>query len=270
MNRSPVELRSLRDRFTANERVIGTFCNLGSALAVEACAAAGVDWVLIDTEHGVGGETEVAAAVTSAAAYGVPTLVRVESAERIRIGRVLDLGVAGVMVPRIDSASAAEEFVSHLRYPPTGDRGVATYNRQSGFGLVPSALDDANTGVVGVVQIETLGALNEVADIAAVDGVDALFVGPMDLSYALGVPRNFTHPDYQAALDRVVAACRAHGKTPGILVNTAAAGADMLARGFGFVGLGSDSTLLAAALHSAVGELADAAPAPRRNRENGL
>lgn len=266
MRRSPVELRSLRGRFIAGEHLIGTFCNLGSALAVEACAAAGVDWVLIDTEHGPGGEAEVAAAVTAAAAYGVPTLVRVESTERIRIGSVLDLGAAGVMAPRIDSAAAAARFVSHLRYPPLGDRGAATYNRQGAFGLATGALDAANTGVVGIVQIETLGALNEVAEIAAIDGVDALFVGPVDLSYALKVPMDFARAEYQDALDRVVAACTAHGKTPGILVNTAAAAQEMLARGFGFVAIGSDSTMLATALHTAVTHVGESSPRPGGRR----
>jgi 2-dehydro-3-deoxyglucarate aldolase/4-hydroxy-2-oxoheptanedioate aldolase len=253
-------LRSLRSRFVAGEVLIGTFCNLGSALAVEACAAAGASWVLIDTEHGAAGDSEVAAAVTAAAGYGVPTLVRTESAERIRIGRMLDFGVAGVMVPRIESAHEAEQFVAHLRYPPLGDRGVATYNRQSAFGLDVAALDEANRNVAGIVQIETLGGLAEADKIAAIDGVDALFVGPMDLSYALGVPRDFTHQDYQAALDAVLGACREHGKSAGILVNTADAAQHMVDRGFGFVALGSDSTLLAAHLHGAIVQLDGSMP----------
>jgi 4-hydroxy-2-oxoheptanedioate aldolase len=248
-------LRSFRARLLAGDPVIGTFCNLGSALAVEACAAAGVDWVLVDNEHGAGGETELAAAIGAAAGYGVPALARTESAERIRIGRALDLGVAGIMVPRIESAGAAQQFVTHMRYPPTGDRGVATYNRQCGFGLRPAALGEADQTVAGVVQIETAGALADADKIAAIDGVDTLFVGPMDMSYALGVPRDFGHPDYQRALDTVLDACREHGKAAGILVPSAQAAQEMIDRGFTFIALGSDSTLLAGHLNTALGSI---------------
>ena len=261
MTNSPMRLRSFRARLLSGDTVIGTFCNLGSALAVEACAAAGVDWVLVDTEHGVGGEAEVADAVGAAAGYGVPTLARTESAERIRIGRALDFGAAGLMVPRIESVSEAVQFVAHLRYPPAGDRGVATYNRQSEFGLRVVALDEADASVAGIVQIETTGALTNADEIAAIDGVDALFVGPMDMSYALGVPRDLTHPDYQSALDTVVTACRKHGKAAGILVSSAAAAQQMIDRGFSFIALGSDSTLLAGYLHTALGSLERPEPA---------
>src|SRR6185312_13618635 len=106
---------------------IGTFVGAASPVAAEVCAAAGVDWLLIDLEHGSGGEEQVRAVVPAAAAYGVPTVVRVESAARIRIGRVLDLGAAGVMLPRLDTADQVREALAHLYYPPRGDRGVATY-----------------------------------------------------------------------------------------------------------------------------------------------
>lgn len=255
MTPSPVDQRSLRSRLLRGDTLIGTFCNLGSALAVEACAVAGVDWVLVDTEHGAAGDAEVSAAVSAAASYDVPVLVRAESSERIRIGRALDFAAAGVMVPRIKSALEAEQFVAHLRYPPVGDRGVATYNRQCGYGLRIATLDEANESIVGIVQIETLGGLAEADKIAAIDGIDALFVGPMDLSYALGVPRDFNHPEYHSALDTVLATCERHGKTAGILVNTVAAAQDMIGRGFRFIAIGSDSTLLTAHLHDAVGQL---------------
>jgi 2-dehydro-3-deoxyglucarate aldolase/4-hydroxy-2-oxoheptanedioate aldolase len=255
-----MRLRSFRSRLLGGDTVVGTFCNLGSAVAVEACAAAGVDWVLVDNEHGVGGEAELAAAVGAAAGYGVPTLARTESAERIRIGRALDLGVAGIMVPRVESASEAKQFVAHMRYPPAGSRGVATYNRQSEFGLRVAALDEADESVAGIVQVETMGALADVGKIAAIEGIDALFVGPMDMSYALRVPRDFDHPDYQAALDAVVAACGEHGKAAGILVPSAAAAQNMIDRGFAFIALGSDSTLLAGHLSTAIGGIARPSP----------
>ena len=180
---------SLRARVRSGEPTVGTFVNLGSVLATETCALAGFDWFVVDLEHGAGGEDALVGQVLAAGIHQVPVIVRVESAERIRSGRVLDFGAAGVMFPRLDSADEVATAVRHLRYPPEGDRGVATYNRACGFGMRPDALETANDKVVGVVQIESVSALAEVEAIAHIPGVDVLFVGPADLSHALGVPR---------------------------------------------------------------------------------
>jgi 2-dehydro-3-deoxyglucarate aldolase/4-hydroxy-2-oxoheptanedioate aldolase len=174
--------------------------------------------------------------IPAAGAYGVPTVVRVESAARIRIGRVLDLGAAGVMLPRMDSADEVREAVRHLRYPPDGDRGVATYNRACRFGLDPDALRRAGDEVLGVVQVESASAVEQVEQVAALDGVDVLFVGPQDLSHNLGVPGDLQAPSYLAAVAR---AC-------GLLVGDGAAAAARQAEGWTFVAIGSDATLLAA------------------------
>jgi 2-dehydro-3-deoxyglucarate aldolase/4-hydroxy-2-oxoheptanedioate aldolase len=245
---SPLDGGRLRRRVAAGETTMGTFVGTASPVAAEVCAAAGADWLLLDLEHGSGGEEQVRAVVPAAGAYGVPTVVRVESAARVRIGRVLDLGAAGVMLPRLDSADEVREAVRHLRYPPDGDRGVATYNRACRFGLDPGALDRAADEVLGVVQIESAHAVEEVDKIAAIDGVDVLFVGPRDLSHDLGVPGNLTAPAYLAALDRVGAAAAQHGKACGLLVPDGAAAAAKRAEGWTFIAIGSDSTLLANAL----------------------
>jgi 4-hydroxy-2-oxoheptanedioate aldolase len=214
------------------------------------CAAAGVDWVLLDLEHGAGGEEQVGAVVLAAGAYGVPTVVRVESAARIRLGRVLDLGAAGVMLPRLDSAAEVREALRHLRYPPEGDRGVATYNRACRFGLDPGALERANSQVLAVVQIESARAVEQVEEIAALDGIDVVFVGPRDLTHDLGVPGDLRAPSYLAALDRVRDAAHRFGKSCGLLVTDGKAAAERHAQGWHFVTLGSDSALLAAALRA--------------------
>ncbi|GAB2564927.1 4-hydroxy-2-oxoheptanedioate aldolase [Leucobacter ruminantium] len=244
--------RSLRERFLAGEPTVGTFLGLGSVTAAEVCAAAGLDWVLVDLEHGGGDEDQVGAVVAAAGAYGAATLVRVEQPERIRIGRVLDAGAAGVMFPRISSAAEAAEARRHQLYPPQGDRGVASYNRAARWTLDTGALDRSNEQAVGIVQIETRGAVDELEAIAATDGADVLFVGPQDLSYALGVPRQFDDPGFQEVLDRVVAACRAHGKVAGILANDRAAAERYLERGFGFLAIGSDATLLASTVRGSI------------------
>ena len=253
LSRDPLNHGALAASVRAGMPLLGTFIGGASPVAAEVCAAAGVDWVLLDLEHGTGGEEQVRDVVPAAASYGVPTVVRVESAARIRMGRVLDAGAAGIMLPRMNTAEEVAEAVRHLRYPPDGDRGVATYNRACRFGLDPGALDRANAEVLGVVQIESAIAVGNAGAIAALDGVDVLFVGPRDLSHDLGVPGDLTAPAFTEALERVLAAGRQHGKACGLLVNDGAAAARRLEQGWSFVGIGSDSTLLAAAVTAEFG-----------------
>jgi len=245
---SPLNHGALAAAVRSGRPTLGTFIGSASPLTAEVCAAAGVDWVLLDLEHGAGGEEQVRDIVPAAGSYGVPTMVRVESAARIRMGRVLDSGAAGVMLPRLNTVGEVAEAVRHLRYPPAGDRGVATYNRACRFGLDPGALDRANSEILGVVQIESAAAVGNADEIAKLDGVDVLFVGPRDLSHDLGVPGDLTAPTFVEAIDRVKAAGRRHGKACGLLVTDGVAAARRLEQGWSFVAIGSDSTLLAAAV----------------------
>lgn len=251
MTATPLDGGALRRRLANGDTTVGTFVGMASATAAEVCAAAGADWILIDLEHGTGTDDVVGDAVLAAGAYQVPTLVRVETGDRIRIGRVLDQGAAGVMVPRMDEPDQVAAALTHLRYPPHGDRGVASYNRSCRWGIDRAVLTDPEQRALGVIQIETLGALDAADPIAALDGVDVLFVGPLDLSFALGVPLQFDSPRFADALDRVLAAAAAHDKAAGILAANAAVAARYVERGFRFVAIGSDSTMLASALGDA-------------------
>ena len=246
---------NVRDRLAAGETLFGTFLGLGSALAAEACAVAGFDWLLVDLEHGGGDERALLQQQLAAEARRVPMLARVESAERIRTGRLLDAGVAGIMFPRLESVDDVRDAVRHLRYPPEGDRGVATYNRVYDFGLRPEGLVTANDGVVGVVQVESRRAVDVAAGIAAVPGVDVLFVGPRDLSTDLGCPGRFDHPDFVAALDQVLVAAKDAGIAAGILAGDAGQAAAYRDLGFRFVGVGSDASLLARCAADVVSKL---------------
>lgn len=248
---NPLDRGKFRERLQRPDVTVGTFLGLGSPLAAEVAAAAGVDWVLVDCEHGAAGDDVVSPIAIATSAYGVPALVRVESADRIRIGRALDAGAAGIMIPRVTGVDEARKAVSHLFYPPRGDRGVASYNRANQWGADLEALDGA-VHAAAIVQIETRGALDAVTDITALDGVDLVFVGPLDLSYALGVPRQYDHPDFLAALDAVVVAASAAGIPAGILAPDAESAARHIHRGFRFIALSSDSVLLSQAIRSAV------------------
>jgi 2-keto-3-deoxy-L-rhamnonate aldolase RhmA len=239
-------------RVASGATVYGTFLGLGSALAAEACALAGFDWLLVDLEHGGGDESTLLSQQLAADVHGVPMLVRVESTDRIRAGRVLDLGAAGIVFPRIESPSQAEQAIRHLHYPPLGDRGVATYNRACGFGLHPEVLETANEQIVSILQIESRQAVERVEEIAAVPGIDALFIGPRDLSHDLGVPGDTRAPVFQEALTRVLTAADAAEIATGILAPDADTAGRYADRGLRFIGIGSDATLLTLAGKHAV------------------
>jgi len=238
---------SWKEKVRAAEPGIGTFLGMGSAVAAEVCALSGFDWLLVDLEHGAGGEDALLGQILAAGTHGVPIVVRAESADRIRAGRVLDMGAAGVMFPRLDSPAQVAEAIAHLRYPPQGDRGVAGYNRARLFGADGLTAEQVNDTIVGIVQIETLSALDNVAEIAAIPGVDVLFIGPADLSTALGVPGQLDSSPFRSAVAKVVQAARAAGIAAGILSRDADHANACLEDGFTFVGVGSDATLLASA-----------------------
>lgn len=237
----------LRRRLAAGDVVVGTFLNSGSPLAAEICARAGFDWALVDLEHGAGSEATLAGHLQALAGTGTAAVVRVEENERARFAHALDAGAEGIMVPRVGTAAEAEQAVAYCRYPPEGARGVAVMNRAADFGAAgPGYPAAANERVVVVVQIETLDGVENADAIAAVDGVDVLFVGPSDLSHALGIPGDVEHERFRAAVDRVLAACGRRGKRSGLLTADAGSVSRSAALGYRMIAVGSDSSFLAA------------------------
>jgi 2-keto-3-deoxy-L-rhamnonate aldolase RhmA len=231
----------LHPRLLAGETLFGTFCGLGSPLATEIVARAGFDWLIIDLEHGAGTESELLANLHAMGASGASAIVRPQSGERLRIGRALDLGAHGIMVPRVDLPEQAREAVAFMRYAPDGTRGLALSTRGAGLGeLGHTEIQDINRRILGVIQVESPSAVQHAPETAAIDGVDVLFVGPTDLSHSLGVPGRFDDPVYLAALERVASAAEAAGKAAGILLRDAAALPRHRDLGFRFIGLGSD------------------------------
>ena len=231
----------LRRRILAGETLFGAWASLGSPGSAELVGRAGYDWVVVDMEHGNTTESELLAHLNAIEVSGSVALVRPQSGERLRIGRALDMGAAGIVVPRLDTAEQVREAVTFLRYPPGGQRGVALLTRGARLGTVSHAgVAALNDDIVGIVQIESPSALAAADELASIDGVDVLFVGPADLSHSLGIPGQFSNPTYQDALRSVVAACRAHGKAPGILLYDHASFRPHLDLGFTFVGLGAD------------------------------
>jgi 4-hydroxy-2-oxoheptanedioate aldolase len=244
--------RTFAQRLRAHELLIGTFVSLGSPLVTNLLAVAGFDYLLLDLEHGAGDEGILQSQMFAAEAEGKAVMVRTETFDRIRIGRVLDLGAPAVMLPHVDSAEQAAEVVAHLCYPPDGDRGVAGANRARRFGLRGDPFAQANGEIAAVVQIETAAAVADVERIAAVPGVDSLFIGPSDLSHSLGVPGDLDAPAFTDAVRRVLAAADAHGLAAGILAPTPERSVAFIEQGFTQMVLGGDATLLAAAARDAL------------------
>ncbi len=168
-NRRP--LAAFHERVRGGDLLLGTFANMASPIAVEICAKAGFDWVLVDLEHGAGSESGLLSQAIACEAAGAAPIVRVESNYRLRISRALDLGVLGVTVPRVDSEADARAVVSSLRYPPDGERGVALMTRAGGYGTIThDAVRGLNQKAVGIVQIESATAVEHVTAIAGVPG----------------------------------------------------------------------------------------------------
>jgi 2-dehydro-3-deoxyglucarate aldolase/4-hydroxy-2-oxoheptanedioate aldolase len=249
----PSPERTLRARVLAGETLFGLFLDLGSPFSAEICAKAGYDWLVVDLEHGAGTEAGLVGLLQSVEVGGSTAVVRPQSGERLRIGRALDLGAAGIVIPRLESAAEAREAVSFLRYPPAGVRGVALRTRGAGMGSVAHGeVHQINERILGIVQIESVGALREADQIAAIDGVDVLFVGPADLTHSLGVPGRFDDETYLNALKAVVDACAAHGKAAGILVYDLGVVPGLLELGYRFVGIGADGALIAGGARAAL------------------
>lgn len=245
-----------RKRVLAREWLTGTFLNLGSPMTVEIAGLAGFDWVLIDHEHGPGGEDTLLHQLHAASATPTFPVVRIAQNETPRFKRALDMGALGIMVPYVSTVAETKAAVLAMRYPPHGIRGVAKFNRGAGFGGdFDEYYKHAHERLVTVIQIETIEAINNVDAIAAVDGADVLFVGPTDLSYNMGIPDQLESPAFTDALMKVSDAAKRHGKAAGILVHNAALVPKMRELGYTFMALGSDGGAVRAGLLNLVAAL---------------
>jgi len=214
------------------------------------CRNAGAQFVLFDMEHtGLGFETLKTQCALCRGLDIVP-MVRVPRGEYHFIARALDVGALGVMVPMVGSAEEARSIVACTRYPPAGRRGAAFGFAHDDFdcGDVVAKIAAIHARTLVIAQIETAEGLADVDAIAAVDGIDALWIGHFDLTNFLGIPGAFDHPKYLDAVARVVAACRAHRKTPAFLATDERWARDYAAKGFRMMAYGVDQLMLQDAL----------------------
>jgi 4-hydroxy-2-oxoheptanedioate aldolase len=238
---------TFRDALADSGRPLaGMWVCSGSPLVAEICAGAGLDWLLIDMEHSPNGLESVLAQLQAVGASPVTPVVRVPIGDVVTLKQVLDLGAQNLLVPMVSSAAEAEELVAAVRYPPRGRRGVGSaLARSARWNRVDDYLAHADEHVSLFVQIETAEGVEAAAEIAAVDGVDGVFVGPSDLAASMGLLGQQTHPDVTAAVMRTFDAVRRAGKPVGVNAFDPAAAQAYLDAGAAFVLVGADVALLA-------------------------
>lgn len=219
--------------------------------------AAGLDFFYIDTEHCPADYHEIEALCRAGRTAGIVPLVRVTQSEPHLITRALDVGAMGVIVPRVQSAQEARAAIQCVKFPPDGIRGYGIRSVIHDFDFVSPLheIESANMETMAVLQIESIEGLNAVEEIASTPNLDALFIGPFDLSISMGIAGQFQHPDFWQAVDRVVAACRLNGVAAGIYFPTVDLLAEARRRGIRFVLYQSDVTVLLEGFKRAIIEL---------------
>lgn len=238
-------MNRLKDAFAAHRPTVGLWQALATPYTAEICAGAGFDWLLFDGEHAPNTVPSLLAQLQAVAPFPVEPVARPPIGDPAIIKQYLDIGFRSLLIPMVETAAQAERLVAATRFPPHGIRGVASAtSRASGFGSQPDYLARTHEDICLIVQIESRAALDQIEAIAAVPGVDGLFIGPADLAGSLGHLGQPRHPEVQAAvadgLERIARA----GKPAGIFALDAEDAVAKLKAGAAFVSIGTDIGLL--------------------------
>ncbi len=234
-------------RLHAGDKTTGLWCAIPHPIAVEVAAGAGFDWIVLDTEHTSAEVSDLLPLLQAADAYPTGCLVRPHVHDTALIKRHLDQGAQTLILPYIQSAGEAAAAVAATRYPPAGQRGMAGNVRAARYGRVRDYIARAADELCLILQVETVGALDQIEAIAAVEGVDAVFIGPADLSASMGYPGQADHPEVREAILTAIDRVTATGKRIGLLTLNQAFARECLDRGASFVAVGIDVNLLVAA-----------------------
>ncbi|KRE23309.1 HpcH/HpaI aldolase/citrate lyase family protein [Agromyces sp. Soil535] len=263
----PLQLTpTLRDVLRATPRPLaGIWVCSGSPLVAEIVAGSGIDWLLIDQEHGPNDLQTVLAQLQAVAAYPATPVVRVPSGDVVTIKQVLDLGAQNILVPMVSSAEQARELVRAVRYPPRGLRGVGSaLARSARWNRVEDYLLDADRHVSLFVQVETVEGIEAAGQIAGTDGIDGVFVGPSDLAASMGLLGQQAHPDVVSAVTRAFEAVRTAGKPVGVNAFDPVVARAYYDAGADFVLVGADVALLARGTEALAARFGEASDTTRR------
>jgi 2-dehydro-3-deoxyglucarate aldolase len=251
-----------REDLIAGKRLIGCWASLGSPITTEVLGVAGFDWILLDAEHAPNDVLTLVPQIMALKDSVSAPVVRPPSNDTVVIKRLLDAGFHNFLVPFVESADDARNAVAATRYPPAGVRGVSVSQRSNRYGSVADYFKLVNDNIAVTVQIESRAGVAAAASIAAVEGVDGLFIGPSDLAAAYGYLGAAGHPEVQEAMTQVFAAAKAAGKPVGILAPVEADARRYMQMGATFVAVGSDLGVLRMATQALKDKYRDADAAP--------
>ncbi len=238
-------VNQLKQNLASKTVQIGLWLSLANSYTAEIVAQADYDWFLIDGEHAPNTIPTILAQLQALAPYRVHPVARVPIGDTVLIKQYLDLGLTTLLVPMVESAAQARQLVAAMRYPPEGVRGVGSASaRASRFSSIPDYARRANKEMCLLVQVETVKGLDNLSEIAAVEGVDGVFFGPADLSASMGLTGQLEHPDVHQAIERGIEQVLAAGKAPGILSTKPEVARHWLTCGCLFVAVGLDAVLL--------------------------
>jgi 4-hydroxy-2-oxoheptanedioate aldolase len=243
-----------KDALGAGAAQIGLWSSLCSNIVAEILAGSGFDWIVVDTEHAPNELTDVLGQLQAMVGGTAEPVVRPAWNDAVLIKRILDIGGRSILVPFVQNADEARKAVAATRYPPLGIRGVSVAPRANRYGRVPGYHHKAHDEICVLVQVETRAAAGEIEAIAAVEGVDGIFIGPSDLAADLGHLADPRHPEVQAVIADACRRIRAAGKAAGILTGDAGDAARYLEAGFTFVAVGSDAGVLSQGASKLVAE----------------
>ena len=246
----------LKKKIAAGEKTLGTFFESGSTTCAELLALGGFDYIIIDTEHGPFEPESVGEFACAAKRRGMTPLVRAKDSSRAAILKTLDVGGMGIIIPNVRSVEEAEQIVRYGKYFPVGERGVA-FARGCGFGFekeqtMQEYFDECNAETMLIPQCETIGCLENIETVVGLPGIDGIFVGPYDLSTAMGIPGQFEDPDFTKALERILRACKAAKKPVFIYASDNARMNRFFSMGFDSVAHTMDTIILGNAVKAIV------------------
>lgn len=238
---------SFLEKTQQNQKTIGMFFEMGNANVAEALSFTGLDYFIVDTEHGPFDVESTINILRAAELHDCTVFARVKDSSRPSILKMLDIGVKGLIIPQVHSLKEIKKIVEYGKYYPTGQRGVA-FARGAGYGQAKHAknkdindyFSECNKHFLLIPQCETIGCLNEIEEIAQTKGVDGIFIGPYDLSVSMGIPTQFDRPEFKAALKRILNAVKKAGKFCIIYAGNVQIGRERLSQGYDSITLAED------------------------------
>ena len=241
-----IRVNPMKSGLRAGESYIGTFAKIADASVVELFSLCAFDYFIVDNEHSQMNKESMADLLRAADISGIIPIVRVRENSRSQILHALDAGALGVMVPETSTAAEVKHVIDSAFYAPEGSRGYTASNRAAGYGSMDAAeyATMANANILAIAYCETMEAIENLDEMLAIPDLDALWIGPMDLSQALGVTGQPKHPKVVAAIDEIIARCKKAGVAVGTIAADAQATQDLLRRGVQLIGLSSDQAMI--------------------------